>query len=95
MARYKSLIGKQVEISYRAGEIQLPATGVLMADSGLSVYLEDRFVQRGKEKTLRLEIPYQCIVSLSEISPTSAPCPPSEVRGDDLPVPQTSASHES
>lgn len=95
VARYKSLIGKQIEISYRAGDIHLPASGVLMADSGLSVYLEDRFVQRGKQKTLRLEIPYQCIMSLRETSSTSAPCPPSEERGDDPPVSQTSASHES
>jgi hypothetical protein len=66
MARYTSLIGKRMEVSYRAGDILLSAAGVLVTDSGESVYLEEHFVQRGSPKTLRIEIPYPCIVRMTE-----------------------------
>jgi hypothetical protein len=72
MPRYTSLIGKRVEVNYRAGDIHLSAAGALVADSGRSVYLEERFVQRGVSKMLRTEIPYPCIVSLAEAAGTPA-----------------------
>jgi hypothetical protein len=66
MAGYTSLIGKRVEVSCRAGDILLSAVGALVADSGQSVYVEEHFIQRGNSKTLRIEIPYPCIVRIAE-----------------------------
>jgi hypothetical protein len=66
MARYESLVGKRVEAQYRAGEIQLSAIGTLISDSGKSVILEDRFSGGGKDKTMRVEIPYEYLVHLAE-----------------------------
>jgi hypothetical protein len=80
MARYKSLVGKRVEAQYRAGEIQLSAIGTLISDSGKSVILEDRFSAGGKDKTMRVEIPYEYLVHLVEtkVNPTvPAPMPSS------------------
>lgn len=66
MAQYFALLGRRVEVHYRAGDIFLPATGTLVADSGRSIFLEEHFTQRGQVKTFRWEIPYQCIVRLTE-----------------------------
>ncbi len=80
MARYESLVGKRVEAQYRAGEIHLSAIGTLISDSGKSVILEDRFSAGGKDKTMRVEIPYEYLVRLAETkeNPTApAPMPPS------------------
>jgi len=75
MARYFALLGRRVEVQYRAGDIVLAATGTLVADSGKSIFLEERFCQRGTTKTFRWEIPYQCIMKLEE---SSVPAEPSE-----------------
>ena len=72
MARYSSFLGRKVEIQYRAGDICLPATGTFAADSGRSIFLEQRFDQRGTEKTFRWEVPYQYIVRIDEIPTESA-----------------------
>lgn len=53
-------------MTYRAGDIVLPATGNLAADSGKSIFLEESYKQQGQIKTFRWEIPYHCIVELSE-----------------------------
>ncbi len=66
MAQYFALLGRRVEVHYRAGDIFLPATGTLVADSGRSIFLEEHLTQRGQVKTFRWEIPYQCIVRLTE-----------------------------
>ena len=55
MPRYTSLIGKRIQVSYRAGDILLSAAGALVADSGQSIYLQEQFVQRGQSKTLRID----------------------------------------
>jgi hypothetical protein len=74
MARYESLVGKRVEAQYRAGEIQLSAIGTLISDLGKSVILEDRFSAGGKDKTMRVEIPYEYLVHLAETKAnTTAP----------------------
>lgn len=70
MARYSTFLGQRVEVHYRAGELILPATGTLVADSGRSIFLEEKSVQHGTVKTFRWEIPYQCIGRL-ENSPAS------------------------
>jgi hypothetical protein len=81
MGHYQSLIGKRVEAHYRAGDLQLSAIGTLVSDSGTSVFLEDRFTQSGKEKTLRVEIPYQYLIAMEESSgnpnASAPPTPPS------------------
>jgi hypothetical protein len=72
--KFCSLIGKRVTVDYRAGEIRLTATGILAADSGAFVYLEEHFSQKGSAKTSRLGIPYRCIIRLVETGRT-APTP--------------------
>ena len=66
MARYSDLLGRRIVVTYRAGDILLPATGNLAADSGKSIFLEESYKQRGNLKTFRWEIPYMCIVELNE-----------------------------
>jgi hypothetical protein len=66
MARYASMMGKRVEVHYRAGDITLPATARLVADSGRSIFLEDHYALRGRQQTFRWEIPYSCILRLEE-----------------------------
>jgi len=73
MSRYHALLGRRVEVQYRAGDVILPATGTLAADSGKSVFLEERIAIRGQVRTFRWEIPYACILSLDE---NFAPPPP-------------------
>ena len=66
MARYSTLLGRRIEVTYRAGDIILPATGNLAADSGKSIFLEESYQQKNGVKTFRWEIPYPCIVQLNE-----------------------------
>jgi len=75
MARYSALLGRPVEVQYRAGDICLPASGTLVGDSGRSIFLEQHFEQQGQAKNFRWEIPYPCIVRLeeSDTSPVLAP----------------------
>jgi len=40
-------------VTYRAGDIVLPATGNLAADSGKSIFLEESYQQKGNVKTFR------------------------------------------
>ena len=68
MARYADLFGHRVQVLYRAGDMHLPATGTLVADSGKSIFLEESFSQQGKVKAFRWEIPYPCVISLVEVS---------------------------
>jgi hypothetical protein len=74
VARYSTFLGQRVEVHYRAGELILPATGTLVADSGKSIFLEEKALQHGTVKTFRWEIPYQCIGSL-ERNPASCDSP--------------------
>ncbi len=66
MARYSDLLGRRIQVTYRAGDIILPATGNMAADSGKSIFLEESYKQQGNMKTFRWEIPYPCIVHLNE-----------------------------
>ena len=66
MARYSAILGRRIVVTYRAGDIILPATGKLAADSGKSIFLEESYQQQGNVKTFRWEIPYACILELSE-----------------------------
>src|SRR5260370_4256078 len=73
MARYSGLLGGNVEVDYRAGDIVVPASGTLVADSGRSIFLEQSLVQRGQPKYFRWEIPYQFIVRLEEKTEAEEP----------------------
>jgi hypothetical protein len=70
MAKYAAFLGRLVEVRYRAGEILLPATGTLAADSGKSIFLENHSSGRQDKKRFRWEIPYKCIVDLAECRTT-------------------------
>jgi len=71
MARYSAFLGRKVEVHYRAGDICLPASGMFVADSGRSIFLEQRFDQRGLERTFRWEVPYAYIIRIEELPPES------------------------
>jgi len=66
MARYSALLGRSVEVQYRAGDICLPAAGTLVADSGRSIFLEQHFEQHGQQKNFRWEVPYAYLVRIEE-----------------------------
>lgn len=66
MRRYDFLVGKRVQASYRAGDIHLSSEGTLVEDSGESISIEERFSQGGKDKTMRVEIPYSRVIYLKE-----------------------------
>jgi hypothetical protein len=70
MARYSAFLGRRVEVQYRAGDIVLPASGIFVADSGRSIFLEQNFEQHGHHKHFRWEIPYEYLVRL-ELKPES------------------------
>jgi hypothetical protein len=69
MARYAALLGRFVDVQYRAGDICLPASGTFVADSGRSIFLEQHYEQHGQPKNFRWEIPYQCIVRVEGSEP--------------------------
>jgi hypothetical protein len=81
MARYTDLVGKRVEAHYRTGDIHLSAIGALVSDTGKSVFLEEHFSQGGKNKTIRVEIPYEYVLRIAaapeEASARVASKPPS------------------
>jgi hypothetical protein len=66
MARYFAFLGLQVEVQYRAGDILLPASGTFVGDTGRSIFLEQSLEQKGQHRHFRWEIPYPCIVRLTE-----------------------------
>jgi hypothetical protein len=59
-------------VQYRAGDLCLPAAGMLVADSGRSIFLEQHFEQRGQRKNFRWEVPYAYIVRIEEKPPATA-----------------------
>jgi len=97
MARYSAFLGRPVEVQYRAGDILLPASGIFVADSGRSIFLEQNFEQHGQHKHFRWEIPYQCLVRIVEkpnagAGAGSAAAPASPAATAD--VPETSKSND-
>lgn len=66
MQRYSAFVGKRVEAHYRTGDIHLSAVGVLVSDTGKSIFLEERFSEGGKNKTIRVEIPYEYVLRILE-----------------------------
>jgi len=66
MGIYSKLVGKRVQVQYRAADIHLSANGTLVSDSGTSIVLEDHITEGEKEKTIRVEIPYQFVIRVNE-----------------------------
>jgi hypothetical protein len=90
-ARYSAFVGRRVEVQYRAGDIILPASGLFVADSGRSIFLEERFEQHGQRKYFRWEIPYPYIVRIGEKPAEAQPAAvPAATRVAKAPAPNPS-----
>lgn len=72
MGQYSALAGRRVEACYRAGDMHLSVCGILIAATPQAVILEDRFTRDGREKTIRVEIPYAYLLHLRECPEKSA-----------------------
>ncbi len=66
MGRYSKLEGKRVEAHYRASDIELSVEGALVSDTGKAIFIEERNSHDGRQKTMRIEIPYQFIIRIAE-----------------------------
>ena len=66
MQRYQHLVGKRVEVQYRAGQYHLTTAGILASDSGKAIFVQENFSSGGKQKTLRVEIPYSYVIGVAE-----------------------------
>src|SRR5215472_17385203 len=88
MARYSSFLGGRLVIKYQAGDILLPASGIFVADSGRSIFLEQSFEQRGKNGHFRWEIPYQCLVRIEEKPDSGASANPAPARAKPASAPE-------
>lgn len=77
MASFAQFLGRKVTVQYRVGDVLLPASGTLAADSGRSIFLEQHVEQRGKRSYFRWEIPYLYIHRIEETAetPEAAPAP--------------------
>ncbi len=69
MAAYSNYLGKRIELHFQAGDKELPAAGILVADSGRSVFLEEQFMCSGRMRQFRWEIPYECVIRVAEPPP--------------------------
>ena len=67
MASYSHLLGRNITVQYRTSGFLLPASGILVADSGRFIFLEQHMLVRGKQTYFRWEIPYQYIHRLEEV----------------------------
>ena len=68
MARYSGLLGRRVEVHYRSGDVIMPVTGTLAADSGKSIFLQEIFQDGERVRSFRWEIFYRSIVNIVESS---------------------------
>jgi len=85
MARYSSFLGRRVEVQYRASDTLVPASGVFVADSGRSNFLEQSFEQRGQHRYFRWEIPYQYLIKIG-LCKASQPEPVAESAAAEAPA---------
>jgi hypothetical protein len=84
MARFSSFLGRLVEVQYRASDTLLPASGVFVADSGRSIFLEQSFEQRGQHRHFRWEIPYQHLVRIGLVKQEEQPLHADRLQPDRL-----------
>lgn len=81
MARFAAFVGRRVSLHYRSGEIFVPTSGVLVGDSGRSIFVEQHFEQKGRAKYLRWEIPYPCVLRIDPLEESvAAPLDPAPAR---------------
>jgi hypothetical protein len=73
MASFAHFLSKKVTVQYRVGDVLLPASGTLSADSGRSIFLEQHVEQRGKLSYFRWEIPYQYIHRIEAVEESEPP----------------------
>ncbi|HEY7826486.1 MAG TPA: hypothetical protein VIC00_06645 [Candidatus Acidoferrales bacterium] len=83
MDRFASFMGKRVQVHYRTADMNLSAAGILVSDNGKSLFLEEKFSQSGRNKTMRVEIPHECVIRLAlapadESATQSGPSSPSK-----------------
>ena len=81
MARYSDFLNRKVQVLYRAGDVILSASATFAADSGRSIFLEQRSEQRGQTRSFRWEIPYQYIVRIQDFVEVDTPA---GIQVDDL-----------
>jgi hypothetical protein len=74
MGRYVTFVGRRVEAQYRTANIHQRSVGKLVADTGESVTIEEHFSQGGRNKTMRVEIPYEYVIRIVE-SPNNSDAP--------------------
>jgi hypothetical protein len=95
MARFSAFLGRSVEVQYRVGDILLPASGIFVADSGRSIFLEQNFEQRGQHKHFRWEIPYQYLVRIQERPDSGATINAVSVAAAPTPAPEAPVNSKS
>lgn len=64
MERFASFMGNRVQVHYRAADMNLSTVGTLVSDNGKSLFLEEKFTQSGRSKTMRVVIPHECVIRL-------------------------------
>ena len=74
MSRYISFVGKRVEAQYRVADIHQKSVGTLVADTGRYIVIEERILQGERKKTMRVEIPYEYVIRVTE-APQSSEVP--------------------
>jgi len=95
MARYSAFLGRSVEVQYRAGDILLPASGIFVADSGRSIFLEQNFEQKGQHKHFRWEIPYQYLIRIEEKPDSGATINTASTPAKSAPAPEAAVTTNS
>ncbi|MGH7936105.1 MAG: hypothetical protein ACREF8_03755 [Chthoniobacterales bacterium] len=75
MSSFAYLVGKRVEVSYRAADIHMCVIATLARDSAGCIQLEDRFFHAGRESTMRIAIPYSSVLRIREVIRPSEPVP--------------------
>ncbi len=73
MALYSQFVGKRVEVHYRASDVHLSAIATLVSDTGSRISIEEHFSQDGKDKTIRIEIPYEYLLRIAVAKAEPAP----------------------
>ncbi|MGH9757727.1 MAG: hypothetical protein ACRD4M_08315 [Candidatus Acidiferrales bacterium] len=58
-------MGKRVQVHYRTADMNLSAVGILVSDNGKALFLEEKFSQSGRNKTMRVVIPHECVIRLT------------------------------
>src|ERR1700704_4171841 len=95
MARFSAFLGRSVEVQYRVGDILLPASGIFVADSGRSIFLEQNFEQKGQHKHFRWEIPYQYLVRIEEKPDSGATVKTVSAPAKSAPAPEAAVTSKS